>query len=340
MMNSLNNLLIQMFMMISMAFMWMSAMADVKIIDENAFSVEHKIKLPGSPTMIYDAITGDISGWWDHSFSGSPLQLYLDPRAGGRFYEQFDESGDGVMHATVIVANRGKLLRFDGPLGLSGKAIKMVSTYEFSPAGSDSTLLKLTVNLAGSVEKGMPEIIDRVWHHFLFDQFQPYIRQNRHLLEPFEENEKWGYKNNQGQVVIQPVYHLAGRFNQYGLAAVVDNSGWLYITMNGEPRLRPYIVDNGPDYFSEGLARYVNDDKIGFMDESGTVVISAKFDFAMPFSEGLAAYCVSCKQVSDNEYHRLSGGLWGYINKTGEIIVNPEYESAGSFKNGQATVLK
>ena len=340
MINSLRNLLIHVFMMISMVCMWMSAKAEVKPLDDIGFRVEHKIKLPGSPTMIYDASTGDISGWWDHSFSGSPFQLYIEPRAGGGFYEQFDESGDGVMHATVIVANRGKLLRFDGPLGLSGKAIKMVCTYEFSPAGSDSTLLKLTVNLAGAIEEGMPEIIDSVWHHFLFDQFQPYILQNMHLLEPFEKNEKWGYKNSQGQVVIKPVYHLAGRFNQYGLAAVVDDSGWLYITMNGEPRLRPYIVDNGPDYFSEGLARFVNDHKIGFMDESGTVVISAKFDFAMPFSEGLAAFCVGCKQVSDNEYHRVSGGLWGYIDKTGKIIVNPDYESAGSFKNGQAKVLK
>jgi hypothetical protein len=76
------------------------------------------------------------------------------------------------------------------------------------------------------------------------------------------------------------------------------------------------------------------------MEESGTVVISANFDFVLPFSEGLAAYCVGCKQVSDNEYHRIEGGKWGYINKTGEIVVDPEYDEASSFKDGQAEVFR
>ena len=62
MINSLRNLLIHVFMMISMVCMWMSAKAEVKPLDDIGFRVEHKIKLPGSPTMIYDASTGDISG--------------------------------------------------------------------------------------------------------------------------------------------------------------------------------------------------------------------------------------------------------------------------------------
>ena len=40
-----------------------------------AFSFEHKLTLPVRPEIIYDAITGDISGWWDHSFSGSPKKF-------------------------------------------------------------------------------------------------------------------------------------------------------------------------------------------------------------------------------------------------------------------------
>jgi hypothetical protein len=145
------------------------------------FSIEHQLTLPGTPGVIYDAITGDISGWWDHSVSEKPLKFYIDPKPGGGFYEIFNESGDGVKHATVILANRGKLLRFEGPLGLSGNAIQMVHTYEFEPVGSDSTLLKLTVNAAGQMEEGWPEIVDKVWRHFLFEQFKPYIESGKHL---------------------------------------------------------------------------------------------------------------------------------------------------------------
>jgi hypothetical protein len=77
------------------------------------------------------------------------------------------------------------------------------------------------------------------------------------------------------------------------------------------------------------------------MNENGTVVIAAKFDFALPFSEGLAAYCVGCKPVSQGEYHQMEGGKWGYINKTGEIVVNPEYDKTSLLKkenrNGGST---
>ena len=243
MFKSVGNLLIPMILMINNIGLWTFTSADIIPLENNSFIVKHEITLPDTPFMIYDAITGDISGWWDHSFSDSPLQFYIEPKPGGGFYEIFDESGDGVLHATVIVAQRGKLLRFDGPLGLSGRAIKMVHTYEFSPVGSDSTLLKLSVNISGEIDEGLPETISQVWHHFLFEQFKAYIEEGRHLLVFFEEDGKWGYKNNKGRVMIQPTYHLAGQFNQYGLAAVVDDSGWVYISMNGRCILKPYIID-------------------------------------------------------------------------------------------------
>ncbi len=141
----------------------------------DVFSFEKQLTLPGTTTQIYDAITGDISGWWDHSFSEKPYKLYIDAIPGGGFYEIFNAGGDGVKHATVIYSDRGKMLRFEGPLGLSGRAIQMVTTYEFSAAGSDSTTLKLSVHAAGEVEEGLPAIVESVWEHFLFERFKPFI---------------------------------------------------------------------------------------------------------------------------------------------------------------------
>jgi len=81
----------------------------------------------------------------------------------------------------VIYADRGKLLRFDGPLGLSGKAIQIVTTYQFEPVGIDSTLFKVSVHAAGEVEEGLPAIVERVWEHFIFEQLQPYIIAGKNL---------------------------------------------------------------------------------------------------------------------------------------------------------------
>ncbi len=157
------------------------AAAEHREVPTGAFVVEHELELPGTPESIYDAITGDISGWWDHSFSEKPARFYIEAKPGGGFYEIFDESGDGVRHAEVIFAQRGKLLRFEGPLGLTGNAIHMVMTYTFEPVGEDSTRLKLSTHAAGEMQEGWAAAVDRAWRHFLFERFKPYVESGKHL---------------------------------------------------------------------------------------------------------------------------------------------------------------
>jgi hypothetical protein len=147
----------------------------------DVFSFDKEVTLPGTPEIIFDAVTGDISGWWDHTMSEHPKKFYIEPFPGGRFYEIFDDAGNGVLHARVIYADRGKLLRFDGPLGLSGKAIQIVTTYTFKPVGTDSTLFKVSVHGAGEVDEGIPAIVERVWEHFIFEQLEPYIVAGKNL---------------------------------------------------------------------------------------------------------------------------------------------------------------
>jgi hypothetical protein len=156
------------------------AFAETHELRVGAFVVEHELVLPGAPEAIYDALTGDVSGWWDHSFSGAPQRLYIEAKPGGGFYEIFDKSGDGAKHAEVITAQRGKLLRFVGPLGLSGKALQMVHTYTLEPAPGDSTRLKLSVHAAGEIEDGWADLVDRVWYHFLFERFKPWVEAGQH----------------------------------------------------------------------------------------------------------------------------------------------------------------
>jgi len=153
----------------------LSLSGEIKEKHFGGFGFEKILNLPGSPVAVYDAATGDISGWWDHSFSENPLKFYIDPKPGGGFYEIFNDNGDGVLHGTVIVAERGKMLRVDGPLGLSGMAVQMVFTYEFKAIEKDSTQMKLTVNAAGEVYDGLAEIVEKVWDHFLFEQFKPFV---------------------------------------------------------------------------------------------------------------------------------------------------------------------
>lgn len=145
------------------------------------FAFEKEVTLPGTPEQIFDAATGDISGWWDHSFSENPKKFYIEAKPGGGFYEIFDDEGNGVLHASVIYSQRPKIIRFDGPLGLSGRAVQIVTTYEFSEADSDSTLMKVSVHGSGEMEDGMPVIVEKVWGHFIYERFEPYINAGKHL---------------------------------------------------------------------------------------------------------------------------------------------------------------
>ncbi len=166
-------------LLLGLFFPQSNASAGIHQLKFSCFAIDHELILPGTPEAIYDAITGDISGWWDHSFSNNPIRFYIDPKPGGGFYEIFNDSGDGVLHATVILANRGKILRFDGPLGLSGRAVKAVHTYQFSSSGVDSTLLQFSGHFFGEIEDGLPETIEGVWYHFLFERFKPFIEEGR-----------------------------------------------------------------------------------------------------------------------------------------------------------------
>jgi len=145
------------------------------------FIFNKEITLPGTPEQIFDAATGDISGWWDHSFSDNPKKFFIEAKPGGGFWEIFDDEGNGVLHATVIYSKRPEMIRFDGPLGLSGRAVQIVITYEFSEAGKDSTLMKLSVHGSCEIEEGMPTIVENVWQHFIFERFKTYVEAGKHL---------------------------------------------------------------------------------------------------------------------------------------------------------------
>lgn len=96
---------------------------------------------------------------------------------------------------------------------------------------------------------------------------------------------------------------------------------WLY-ALNGKT-VSVLSYDNGADYFREGLARTMKDGKVGFVDESLDLVIAPMWDFAFPFENEYSLVCSGCTQEHDGEHSSITGGSWGYIDRTGKIIVEP-----------------
>lgn len=66
-------------------------------------------------------------------------------------------------------------------------------------------------------------------------------------------------------------------------------------------------------------------------------MIAPQFDLAVDFSEGLAAVCFKEKK-KNGEKIKWSRGRWGYIDKTGELVIKPQFISAHDFSEGLARV--
>ncbi len=159
------------------------ARAELTATPVSAWAVKHVVMLPGSPERAYDAATGDLSPWWDHTFKTNPQKLYIEPWAGGGFYEIWNAEGEGVKHATVIWAERGKHLRFEGPLGLAGNGIVFVTTWDFAAKG-DSTELTCNASVAGTMPPGVEKAVEGVWMHFLTGRLKPYMESGKDVGKP------------------------------------------------------------------------------------------------------------------------------------------------------------
>ena len=88
--------------------------------------------------------------------------------------------------------------------------------------------------------------------------------------------------------------------------------------------------------FSEGMSKVLGNDKFGFMDKTGKLVIDFKYDYAEDFHERFAA--VSTGGIWD--YDEYVDGKWGFIDTTGEVVVPIIYDMVCDFSDGLAAVVK
>jgi S-layer homology domain/WG containing repeat len=164
-----------------------------------------------------------------------------------------------------------------------------------------------------------------------FFAFPPEIRAlgrfSEGLVTAELENDKVGYIDDQGKVIIPAKYRFASEFSE-GLAWVAQENGEDpkigYIDKTGKWIISPQFIN--AESFSEGLAVVSWDGtKYGVIDRTGKTIVPPQFDVMFPFSEGLAAV-----SVNDNR--------WGFIDKTGEIVIPMQFNFAEFFSDGLAKV--
>jgi hypothetical protein len=130
--------------------------------------------------------------------------------------------------------------------------------------------------------------------------------------------------NAEGKLYVSPKYLRELRFGANGLAALsAEGLGWIYVNHAGQVVLKGVApFDNGADEFHSGLVRVLRNDKFGFADRTGKLVIPAEYDGALQFKRGTAVVCRQCRTDCD-EYHEhcwFVGGKWSRIGTRGRVI--------------------
>jgi hypothetical protein len=98
-----------------------------------------------------------------------------------------------------------------------------------------------------------------------------------------------------------------------------------YVLGNGKSQASIF-VDNGCDYFEEGLARTHVAGKVAYFDKDFTVKIATEFDEGAPFYYGHAVVCNGpFKEEQVGEHTLQRGGRCGLIDHTGELVVPAHY---------------
>jgi hypothetical protein len=148
------------------------------------------------------------------------------------------------------------------------------------------------------------------------DQQAVNIMNDKTGLIKIKKNGKFGFINNKGDIVLEPVYDNVYASNPNGLAVVYKAKK--YGIVNTKGTLIVPLEYNGAYFeFTEGMIGMKKGDKQGFLNEKGAEAVPFIYDKVDIFDNGLAKVKLNAKV--------------GFVDKTGAVIIPLMYEDAFPF---------
>jgi hypothetical protein len=180
------------------------------------------------------------------------------------------------------------------------------------------------------------------------------------------KNGKYGFIDKKGNVVLDYEFDAVGKYTESCIAVakyeeLPDTSylKWFFIDRTGKQLFDISFTDVHD--FSEGFAAVAINGKWGWINKSGKFIFGNDFQECKSFSEGYAAFkkgdawgLINNKgkivaqpnyfDVGEMHEHFATFSMGpknvGYIDTSGSIIIQPQFESASNFKKGIAYVAK
>lgn len=142
-------------------------------------------------------------------------------------------------------------------------------------------------------------------------------------LLPVCVNDKWGYINLHGEIIVPCQFDYASEFSE-GLAHIrlrfdyetYENHEYMVVDDNFREIGR--LTCSYATHFSDGLMAFKRSEKWGYVDTSVKVLIPPSFDCGRDFLDGLATLEVNEK--------------WGVIDHSGEWTIPPKFKEIHPFQ--------
>ena len=185
----------------------------------------------------------------------------------------------------------------------------------------------------------------------------PTKRKGAGALFQIRREEKWGYMDKTGKIIIDPQFDSEGDFF-HGLARVFKYQKWGYINERGKEAI-PFKFDNALDFIGE-IAPVRVGRKWGYIDLKGNWVVSPRFQAAGELFDGLARVLVWNRiQCGTSTYYTkrnaptyvyvlpdlimsLTTGCfpvdprYGFVNGSGKVAIRAQLHRAEDFSEGLA----
>lgn len=162
---------------------------------------------------------------------------------------------------------------------------------------------------------------DSLYDHTIDNEVQLQRTLITKTLFPFVDNDKYGFIDALGEVIINAQYESVSEFSE-GLAMFYQNDKIGFINNNGDIQIEPLF--DAATSFQYGRSVVEIENRLGLIDRNGHFVLPAVYE-----SMG--------DLIEDRVYASLSA-KFGYYNRMGQMIIPHVYDDAYDFENGRAFV--
>lgn len=142
--------------------------------------IEQEVLIDGTAQHVFEALTGQVGDWWPHRFKPGASRVVLEPRLGGRFYEDWgtvDGRQTGALYGEITYFDPPTALCIRGSFGMRGAAI-VTKWHRLEPRGPQ-TLLRVSLHASGEIPDDVMRAYQAGTREVLVGALKPFVETGR-----------------------------------------------------------------------------------------------------------------------------------------------------------------